>query len=54
MTKAAIEAVNQLFRPGFKYHKAKVLLRDLRQSGEFTDDLFAEGQPVAAQKEMGG
>jgi DNA polymerase V len=53
MTKAATEAVNRLFRPGFKYSKAEVLLMDLRQPGEFTDDLFAEGQPVAAEKVMG-
>jgi len=53
MTKAATEAVNRLFRPGFKYSKAEVLLLDLRHPGEFTDDLFAEGQPVAAEKVMG-
>jgi len=53
MTKAATEAVNRLFRPGFKYSKAEVLLLDLRQPGEFTDDLFAEGQPVTAAKVMG-
>jgi len=53
MTKAATEAVNRLFRPGFKYSKAEVLLLDLRQPGEFTDDLFAEGQPAAAEKVMG-
>jgi len=53
MTKAATEAVNRLFRPGFKYSKAEVLLLDLRQPGEFTDDLFAASQPVAAEKVMG-
>lgn len=53
MTKAATEAVNRLFRPGFKYSKAEVLLMDLRQPGEFTDDLFAASQPVAAEKVMG-
>ncbi|MFK3794699.1 translesion error-prone DNA polymerase V subunit UmuC [Pseudomonas sp. NPDC088444] len=53
MTKAATEAVNRLFRPGFKYSKAEVLLMDLRQPGEFTDDLFAQAQPVAAGKVMG-
>lgn len=52
MTKAATEAVNRLFRPGFKYSKAEVLLMDLRQSGEFTDDLFAHSQPVMADKVM--
>lgn len=53
MTKAAVEAVNRLFRSGFKYIKAEVLLMDLRQPGEFTDDLFAQSQPVAAGKVMG-
>lgn len=48
MTKAATEAVNRLFRPGFIYSKAEVLLMDLRQPGEFTDDLFAHSQPAMA------
>jgi DNA polymerase V len=52
MTKAATEAVNRLFRAGFKYSKAEVLLLDLRQPGEFTDDLFAHSQPAAADKVM--
>jgi len=52
MTKAATEAVNRLFRPGFKYSKAEVLLMDLRQPSEFTDDLFAHSQPAAADKVM--
>lgn len=52
MTKAATEAVNRLFRPGYKYSKAEVLLMDLRQPGEFTDDLFAHSQPVIADKVM--
>jgi DNA polymerase V len=53
MTKAATEAVNRLFRPGFKYSKAEVLLMDLRQPGEFTDDLFAHSQPAIADTLMG-
>ncbi|WP_296187907.1 Y-family DNA polymerase [Pseudomonas sp. UBA1879] len=52
MTKAAMEAVNRLFRPGFKYSKAEVLLMDLRQPGEFTGDLFAQSQPAEAEKVM--
>ncbi|RRV04456.1 translesion error-prone DNA polymerase V subunit UmuC [Pseudomonas sp. v388] len=52
LAKAAAEAVNRLFRPGFKYSKAEVLLMDLRQPGEFTDDLFTASQPVAAEKVM--
>lgn len=53
LTKAATEAVNRLFMSGFKYSKAEILLMDLRQSGEFTDDLFAQSQPQAAEKVMG-
>lgn len=53
MTKAATEAVNRIFRPGYKYSKAEVLLMDLRQPGEFTDDLFAQSQPALADKVMG-
>lgn len=52
MTKAATEAVNRLYRSGFKYSKAEVLLLDIRQPGEFTDDLFAQSQPAAAEKVM--
>ena len=53
MTRAATEAVNRLFRPGFKYSKAEVLLLDLRQPGEFTDDMFAASQPASSEKVMG-
>ncbi|CAB1401731.1 Y-family DNA polymerase [Pseudomonas fluorescens] len=53
LCKAASEAIDRLFRPGFKYSKAEVLLMDLRQPGEFTQDLFAESQPQAAEKVMG-
>ena len=52
-TKAATEAVNRLFRSGYKYSEAEILLMDLRQPGEFTDDLFAHSQPVIADKVMG-
>ena len=52
MTKAATEAVNRLFVAGFKYSKAEVLLMDLRQPGEFTDDLFAQSQPVGVERVM--
>jgi hypothetical protein len=51
-SKAATEAVNSLFRPGFKYSKAEVLLMDLRQPSKLTDDLFSNSQPVMADKVM--
>ncbi|RMN41242.1 Error-prone lesion bypass DNA polymerase V [Pseudomonas cannabina] len=53
MIKAVTEAVGRLFRPGYKYSKAEVLLLDLRQPGEFTDDLFATTQPITSEKVMG-
>jgi DNA polymerase V len=52
MTKAAVEAVDRVFRPGFKYSKAEVLLLNLCQKGEYTDDLFSISQPVATEKVM--
>jgi DNA polymerase V len=52
LTKAVIQAVGHIYRPGFKYSKAEVLLMDLRQPGEYTDDLFAEVQPVMSNKLM--
>lgn len=45
LTRSATEAVEQVYRPGFRYSKAEVLLMDLRQPGEFTEDLFAVSQP---------
>lgn len=53
MTKAAVEAVGHVFREGFKYSKAEVLLLGLCQKGEYTDDLFAASQPVATERVMG-
>lgn len=51
--RAALQGLDAIFRPGHAYAKAEILLLDLRQRGEFTDDLFAEVQPVAAEKVMG-
>lgn len=44
LTKAAIGALDQIFRVGFNYSKAEVLLLNLCQRGEFTDDLFSTSQ----------
>ena len=52
LTKAAVDAVDSVFQPGFRYSKAEVMLLDLRQPGEFSDDLFAINQPVQATKVM--
>jgi DNA polymerase V len=48
LTKAAIEALDRVYRHGFKYSKAEVLLMNLCRPGEFTDDLFATSQAADA------
>ncbi|MNR26676.1 DNA polymerase V subunit UmuC [compost metagenome] len=53
MTKAAVEAVDRVFRPGFKYSKAVLLLVNLCRRGEYTEDLFSISQPEATEKVMG-
>ncbi|NRH28561.1 Y-family DNA polymerase [Pseudomonas sp. MS19] len=53
ISKAALEGLEQIFRHGFAFSKAQVLLLDLRQSGEYTGDMFAAGQSVEAQRVMG-
>ncbi|MEE1889519.1 Y-family DNA polymerase [Pseudomonas carassii] len=52
LTRAATEAAAQVYRSGFRYSKAEVLLMDLRQPGEFSDDLFAVTQPAACDRLM--
>lgn len=54
LTKAAQEGVERVYREGFRYSKAEVLLLDLSQPNEITGDLFAAAQPVASEKLMGG
>jgi len=53
ITKAAVDAVDRVFRPGFHYSKAEVRLLSLCQKGEYTDALFSISQPVATEKVMG-
>ncbi|MFF7707976.1 translesion error-prone DNA polymerase V subunit UmuC [Pseudomonas sp. NPDC007930] len=53
MTRAACEALQRLYRPGFRYSKAEVMLLELCQRGEYTGDLFARTQPAAAERLMG-
>lgn len=49
----ALAGLEQIYRTGYAYAKAEILLMDLRQPGEFTEDLFAEVQPEAAARVMG-
>ena len=53
LTEAALEGVERVYREGFRYSKAEVLLLDLSQRGEITIDLFSASQPVASEKIMG-
>jgi DNA polymerase V len=52
ITRAAIAGLQHVFRDGYAYSKAEILLLDLRQRGEFTDDMFASTQPAAAEQVM--
>ena len=52
ITRLALEGLEQIYRPGFAFSKAEVLLLDLCQRGEFTGDLFAPMQSVDSQKVM--
>lgn len=53
LTKMAVDALDHVFRPGFNYSKAEVMLLNLCQPGEYTEDLFAQSQPGASTKLMG-
>jgi DNA polymerase V len=52
LTQAAVGALERVFRPGFKYSKAEVMLLNLCQPGEYTDDFFAKSQPAEATRVM--
>jgi DNA polymerase V len=52
LTKAATEAVERVYRQGYRYSKAEVMLLNLCQPGEFTDDLFGSTQPNDSTKLM--
>ncbi|WP_032621181.1 DUF4113 domain-containing protein, partial [Pseudomonas avellanae] len=43
-----LEAVTRIYRPGFRYSKAEVLLMDMCQPGVFTNDLFSIAQPLSS------
>ncbi|WP_404482969.1 translesion error-prone DNA polymerase V subunit UmuC [Pseudomonas sp. HT11] len=52
LTKAAVDAVDCIYRPGFKYSKAEVMLLNLCQPDEYTGDLFATSQPAESTRVM--
>lgn len=45
LTKHALRALEGIYKQGYAYSKAEVLLMDLRKRGEFTQDLFTPSQP---------
>lgn len=53
LTKMAVDAVDHIFRLGFNYSKAEVILLNLCQPGEYTEDLFSAYQSGASTKLMG-
>src|SRR5690606_39831307 len=54
ITKAASAGLDAIYRTGYAYAKAEILLMDLRQRGEFSGDLFAQEQPESSDRVMGG
>ncbi|HEJ2718227.1 TPA: translesion error-prone DNA polymerase V subunit UmuC [Pseudomonas aeruginosa] len=49
---AAIRGLDAVYRPGYAYSKAEVLLMDLRRRGEFTGDLFTAAPRPGADRLM--
>lgn len=49
---AARKGLEHIFEPGFAYSKAEILLMNLCQRNEFTEDLFADVQSTGSQKTM--
>jgi DNA polymerase V len=49
---AVREGISRLYRDGFSYAKAQVLLLDLCKRDEYTADLFAPEQPVKTEQLM--
>ncbi|EMC2296005.1 DUF4113 domain-containing protein, partial [Pseudomonas aeruginosa] len=44
--------LKQVYREGFSYAKAQVLLLDLCRKNEYTPDLFAPEQPIRTERLM--
>lgn len=52
ITKAAVASLDRIFRAGFAYSKAEILLLGLCQRNECTADLFAPSQPAEVERVM--
>lgn len=47
-----MEGLEVIWRDGYRYSKAEILLMDLRKRGEFTGDLFTPSQPARSDELM--
>lgn len=52
ITAAAREGISRLYRDGFNYAKAQLLLRDICRRDEYTPDLFTPEQPMKTERLM--
>ncbi len=52
LTRAAMEALQVIWRDGYRYSKAEILLMDLCKRDEFTGDLFTPSQPARSDELM--
>ncbi|SNR81489.1 MULTISPECIES: translesion error-prone DNA polymerase V subunit UmuC [Pseudomonas] len=52
ITKVAMAGLENAFSPGYAFSKAEVLLLELCQRGEFTDDMFTGAQAASSDKVM--
>ncbi|GLK91596.1 DUF4113 domain-containing protein [Pseudomonas turukhanskensis] len=50
LVQAAIATLDKVFRPGFSYSKAEVMLLGLYKRNEVTQDLFTAGQTSASER----
>lgn len=53
MTRYACQALERVYKPGYRYSKAEVMLLELCQRGEYTQDLFTASQPANSERLMG-
>ncbi|ETK41847.1 hypothetical protein H098_09675 [Pseudomonas fluorescens FH5] len=47
-----MEGLEVIWRDGYRYSKAEILLMDLHKRGEFTGDLFTPPQPARSDELM--
>lgn len=52
LTKVALAGLDYIYREGYRYSKAEILLLDLHKRGECTLHLFQEAQPAATDRLM--